>query len=99
MSKEIKAINVTDRDEGPNKAGEFAYVLDFNEKEICGMNIFCPCGCEGAGMLMFNNYTVNGTPKWDWDGNEDMPTLRPSILRRSDCKWHGFLTDGIFREC
>jgi len=99
MPKEIPAINVTGRELSPNKPGEFAYVSRYgsDNDDFCGMNFFCPCGCGGAGMLMF--VEMDGHPKWDWDGNEDAPTLKPSILRTSGCKWHGFLTGGIFKEC
>lgn len=34
---------------------------------------------------------------WQWDGNEERPTLHPSI----DCHgaWHGWLRDGRFESC
>lgn len=33
-----------------------------------------------------------GTAQWDWDGNRDAPTFKPSI----DCSgcWHGFIEKG-----
>lgn len=34
---------------------------------------------------------------WGWDGNEDQPTITPSIL--SPGEWHGYLTAGEFRSC
>jgi len=34
---------------------------------------------------------------WGWDGNEDKPTLTPSILDPGH--WHGYLTAGFFRSC
>lgn len=33
-------------------------------------------------------------PSWEWDGNEDAPTLNPSI-HHLQC-WHGWLTAGEF---
>lgn len=41
---------------------------------------------------------------WLWDGNEDSPTLVPSILAygedRSQVKWHGYVTGGeVGFEC
>ncbi len=41
---------------------------------------------------------------WGWDGNEDSPTLRPSLDAKDikTCKasvWHGYLTDGRFVSC
>lgn len=44
--------------------------------------------------------TREGTPNWTWNGDVDKPTLRPSILTRSDygdkahvC--HSFVKDGV----
>lgn len=35
--------------------------------------------------------------EWAWDGNEDAPTLAPSILNPSE--WHGHLVAGVLRSC
>ena len=45
-----------------------------------------------------------GDPSWQWDGNEDVPTLTPSIRSKGapDGKttvWHGYLTEGRFEAC
>ena len=41
---------------------------------------------------------VDGSPQsWEFDGNIDAPTLRPSI-NHVDC-WHGWLTAGQFTAC
>lgn len=41
-------------------------------------------------------------PRWTWNGNEQRPTLTPSI-RHSSIEhgdyWHGFLTDGVLVGC
>lgn len=37
--------------------------------------------------------------EWGWDGNEDRPTLVPSILDGSGGGWHGHLQDGELRTC
>ena len=39
---------------------------------------------------------------WGWDGNEEMPTLTPSIHARDsnlETVWHGFVEKGVFRSC
>lgn len=33
---------------------------------------------------------------WTWDGNREAPTLTPSIMRMSGCRWHGFLQGGVW---
>lgn len=35
-----------------------------------------------------------GMPAWEWDGNEDAPTLSPSILHHSEPPFHGFVRAG-----
>jgi hypothetical protein len=39
----------------------------------------------------------NNHAAWGWDGNEDEPTLTPSIHCHDH--WHGFLTKGQFISC
>lgn len=42
---------------------------------------------------------------WKWDGNENEPTITPSIncIAEKDgkptgsCGWHGFITDGVMK--
>lgn len=36
---------------------------------------------------------------WKWDGNEQKPTLSPSVQKLSGCRWHGWLQGGVFRSC
>lgn len=39
-------------------------------------------------------------PVWDWDGNEDAPTLNPSVLHRSsDYCAHFYLRAGVIAPC
>ena len=40
---------------------------------------------------------------WSWNGDEDSPTIRPSLGcwgrdRADGYVWHGFLTDGVLRS-
>jgi Family of unknown function (DUF6527) len=87
---------------------------------IGGILYVCPCGCGRVGGLDFhprNPKYANqpgGRAAWNWDGNEERPTLTPSIQhiphdvgphateqgkREAKCNWHGYLTDGVFRTC
>ena len=57
----------------------------------------CPgkCGCVAPLAL---RPVVNGAAQsWDFDGNEDAPTLHPSI-NHVGC-WHGWLRAGEFVSC
>lgn len=33
-------------------------------------------------------------PLWQWDGNEDKPTLTPSVLNLAPGGWHGWVRGG-----
>lgn len=61
----------------------------------------CPCGCGSEGALTLRPVREGSDPhpSWEWNGNPDLPSLTPSILRTLGCKWHGYLTDGVFRPC
>ena len=60
------------------------------------LRFVCPCGCGGLGTVpILPGYGA----QWQWDGNTEKPTLTPSILRLSDCHWHGYLTNGVFVQC
>lgn len=91
---EVKANQVTSYEE-MKKAGDFQFTSKINLTGIFGMMFLCPCGCGDLGSMNFDN----GPDKkgWHWNGNELHPTTKPSILQ-GKCKWHGYLTDGIFRS-
>lgn len=40
---------------------------------------------------------INGGHSWEWDGNEDKPTLHPSV----HCvgSWHGWIKAGRMESC
>jgi hypothetical protein len=63
-----------------------------------GINIRCP-GCGALSPLPFRP-TEGPGPSWDWDGNENLPTLTPSIWHNvQGCGWHGHLIMGRFASC
>lgn len=52
----------------------------------------CPCGCGIIAGVDVKPIFPHG---WDWDGNVESPTVKPSILINQG-HWHGFLTNGVF---
>ena len=52
---------------------------------------------------LVNQPNHKGYYSWNWDGDEDLPTLTPSIGAASygsnpePTKWHGYLTAGEFK--
>lgn len=98
MSAEVKAVRVHKWDD-LKEPGNFMFTAAQSIDGHAGMIICCPCGCRGLGATAFRNNTKTAAPKWDWDGNEESPTLTPSIQRTSECRWHGYLTAGVFKPC
>jgi hypothetical protein len=107
---EVKANRVAGWDD-LKRPGDFCYTEQYGNP-FGRITFYCPCGaCDK--FLACSIPIVKGSKQidaWEWDGNEDAPTLTPSIFRHVDiaahddkpahkCEWHGFLTNGVFRSC
>jgi hypothetical protein len=46
------------------------------------------------GVKRDGNNQNGGRAQWDWDGDRDAPTFRPSINCASHCGWHGYIRAG-----
>lgn len=61
--------------------------------------------CPGCSMMLRLPIKQNAGSKekpWDWNGDLEKPTLSPSIFHvkgYSGCGWHGWLRNGVFKEC
>ena len=53
--------------------------------------MYPPCDGEESP---YSSVELNTERGWVWNGNEDKPTLSPSIESQY---WHGYLEDGFFR--
>jgi hypothetical protein len=55
----------------------------------------CPRRLGERCMVLLKPWPINA-PTWDWDGNEQAPTLSPSINCNGTggCGWHGFIQAG-----
>ncbi len=61
------------------------------------LHYICPCGCGCVGSLPLS--PMPGRQGWSWAIADDMrikPTLHPSIAKRYGCRWHGYLTAGVW---
>lgn len=76
----------------PPGSAEWSTGLD---DRIASLTFVCPCGCGCVGAVTVR---AGYGKAWQWNGDEVRPTLTPSILKTSPCRWHGYLTDGIFRS-
>ena len=64
---------------------------------IAALMFVCPCGCGSVSAVTVRE--GYGDKHWSWNGDQEKPTLTPSILNTSPCRWHGDLTDGVFVAC
>ena len=77
------------------------------ERHGVGITFDCPCGkCGERPCIIFSNPLDggedygNGNPTWERTGKTfETISLKPSLQRKGGCNWHGFLTDGYFKEC
>jgi len=74
--------------------GSAKWSRESQDGPITNLIFICPCGCQ-----MVRSVPVAGKQKWNWDGNEQAPTLTPSIQIIGECGWHGWLTAGNFKTC
>lgn len=101
MSREhVGATKVMDEDT-LFASGPGIYMFKEKQPGIKGILFNCPCSC---GAVIHLPIYFEGEPKpsrsaWIWDGNEDTPSLQPSIKDLRGCRFHGFLTAGYWTFC
>lgn len=84
------------------KPGDFAW--DFDDERLGGsrgddehwLYIHLP-GETTRGAIKVKRGAPGGKRVWGWDGNEDKPSLTPSILHLE--VWHGHLINGRLVSC
>lgn len=84
------------RSERALKPGEFLWEDGYNEDGTRHLYIVLP-GDESPTAIRVVKGPPGGERVWGWDGNEDYPTLWPSIHWLGH--WHGFLTAGRLVSC
>jgi len=97
---EVKAERVESFDT-LKQPGQFILTSRIGKDAHTGMLFVCPCGCGEMGGISFDVPEAEGLsgPKWQWDGDEHSPTVKPSIRKVGGCGWHGYLTAGVFVQC
>ena len=59
------------------------------------MRFKCPKG-QGECVIALRPLQKNGVgASWEWDGNRESPTIRPSINCEKVCGWHGHIIAGV----
>ena len=91
----VTGKHVPDIDVEGLNPGDFSFFTGYTSKKILGLLFVCPCGCDHRSSL---NFDPRGTPVWRWNGDQEKPTLSPSVFRTDECRWHGFLVDGVWKS-
>jgi hypothetical protein len=73
----------------PINIGDFSWLTASGVRHLA---MLLPCGHHA-------NLPVEGDRRWQWNGDEDAPSLTPSILCcPGDCNWLGYMTVGALRS-
>ena len=83
-----------------------AEFVSSGDRRGVGVALDCPCGSEACNKIYvpFDRPLDGSAPDpgatWQRTGDTiETLTLRPSVLRLSDCRWHGFVTNGEAVAC
>ena len=71
--------------------GDFCFDRDFEH-----IYLILP-GMKRPDSLRIQKGEPGGARVWGWDGNEEKPTLTPSI--HAPGEWHGYLRNGRLESC
>jgi len=77
------------------KPGDFCWG-DLNEHGVRYLYIVLP-GYNRPDAIRTKRDVSDGPRCWVWDGNEDKPTLSPSLHWVGH--WHGYLKNGRLESC
>ena len=90
-SIECRKVKFGADDGGMEKPGDFCF-----DGSLTHIYIWLP-GISGPDALEIQKGAPGGPRVWGWDGDEDKPTLTPSINAQG--QWHGFLRAGKLVSC
>ena len=77
------------------EAGDFFWDLR-NERRELAIAIPWPSGASVWCNWPISPHTTKDGNSWEWDGNVESPTLRPSLHWVG--VWHGYIENGTIRE-
>lgn len=98
MDKTVKATHVPDFDHANDPGDYFITPPNEHEDGMRRLSFKCPCGCGMLAGIRVRNDGQHTAKGWEWNGDEDKPTVKPSI-KINNGHWHGYLTDGKFVSC
>lgn len=82
--------------------GDFCWDFDFPElggkrEDLTHFLYLHLPGEQHLGCIQVKRGPAGGDRVWGWDGNEERPTITPSIWHKG--VWHGHLQNGRFNSC
>lgn len=101
----LRAILYQDRNQlRADKVSGSIWFSDAQRDRVCSMWFWCP---SGSGQLCRITVGIEhkshiNSPTWNWNGNEENPTLSPSVNNLPSevtPGWHGWLRDGYWETC
>jgi hypothetical protein len=95
--KDVPARRLVDPNALPKEPGEYKIVGEDFTHHKARLMFACPCGCGDILGALLGPEERKVPPVWKWDGNLDKPTVTPSIEFLAGCRWHGHLTEGVFK--
>jgi len=88
------SIRVADLPDEPNP---FIVYIAGEGPNVWAASLVCPCGCEEIIEL---NLLPQARPRWSFTEHKNGAiTLEPSVWRRSGCRSHFILRDGLIHWC
>jgi len=87
----MRLVDKAKDDAGYLNPGDFYFKTDER-----GQRMFCSCLPNGVALHIplrpLIDPKINGGHSWEWDGNQDKPTLTPSVNVVGI--WHGWVRAG-----
>jgi hypothetical protein len=92
-----RRLRIVEGDSLPKRLPWRDVVLAREEHEDWCVGMRCPCGCEQTLELLIIR---EAKPRWDLSINAaGLPSLKPSVSRRTGCRSHFWLRDGRVDWC
>jgi hypothetical protein len=90
-SRDMRRVDKAKDDACDLEPGDFYFETDDRGQR---MFVFCLPNASGCRIPLrpLVDQKINRGHSWEWDGNEDKPTLTPSV--NAEGCWHGFVREG-----
>ena len=102
-SVNLRRVKIPLETDSKTEPGDFAWdfdMSDYADRKTTSKTHFLYVHLPGEtnwGAIEVCEGVPGGDRVWGWDGNEDKPTLTPSIHHVG--VWHGFLRAGRLESC